>query len=88
MTPKKSNEQEYSWTFSDVRDLDSRLLRIENKIDNNYLSFKEDVKEIKENIKSSHLIVDNTSKTDWKAIGIIVGATIAAILAAIQQVAK
>jgi translation initiation factor IF-2 len=46
MTPKQSNDKEYTWTFSDVRELDNRLLRIENKIDNNYLSFKDDVKEV------------------------------------------
>lgn len=86
--PRKSNDQDYTWTFKDVRDLDQRLLNIENKIDNNYRSFEEDIKEIKESIKSSHLIVDNTNKTDWKAIGIIIGATVAAILAAIQQVTK
>ena len=88
MTPKSSNDKDYTWTFKDVRDLDSRLLSIENKIDSNYKSFKEDVKDIKESIKSSHLIIDNTNKTDWKAIGIIIGATVAAILAAIQQVVK
>jgi hypothetical protein len=82
----KGDKQEYTWTVGDVRQLDSKLGSIENKIDANYHSFKEDVAEIKESLKNNHLVVDNTNKTDWKGIGIIVGATIAAILAAIQQV--
>lgn len=90
---KSSNNSEYNWTFSDVRALDDRLSRIENKTDLNYISFKKDVAEIREMLKdasteaSNHLVVDNRSKTDWKAVGIIIGATIATILAAIQQVA-
>lgn len=89
---KSSNDNEYNWTFSDVRTLDNRLNRIENKIDHNYLSFKKDVSETREMLKdaskeaANHLVVDNRSKTDWKAIGIIIGATIATILAAIQEV--
>jgi len=88
MTSKDSNDQEYNWTVGDVRSLDKKLINIENKIDNNYKSYKEDVREIKESLKNNKLVVDNTSKTDWKGIGVIVGATIAAILAAIQQVIK
>lgn len=82
---KSSNDNEYNWTFSDVRILDNRLNRIENKID----SFKTDVDEIRDMLKdasTNHVVVDNRGKTDWKAIGVIIGATIAAILAAIQQV--
>lgn len=75
---KSSNNSEYNWTFSDVRALDDRLSRIENKIDQLKSASTE---------AANHLVVDNRSKTDWKAVGIIIGATIATILAAIQQVA-
>lgn len=88
MTSKNSNDQEYNWTVQDIRNLDNRLVKIENKIENNYKSFKEDVKDIKEIMSKTSFIVDNTKKTDWKAIGVLIGATIAAILAAIQQVSK
>lgn len=47
---------------------------------------REDIKDLKSD--RTHLVVDNTNKTDWKGVGVIVGATIAAILAAIQQVMK
>ena len=88
MTKKNSNDQEYTWTVRDIRKLDERFNKMENKMDSNFLSFKQDIEDIKESIKTNRVVVDNTTKTDWKGIGIIVGATIAAILAAIQQVVK
>lgn len=57
-------------------------------MDSNFESFKEDIKEIKKTLEPKTLVVDNTNKTDWKGVGVIIGATIAAILAAIQQAIK
>lgn len=80
-----SNSKEYTWTFSDVRSLDSRLQSLEDRTG----SIQIDIKDIKDELAvKNHIVVDNSNKTDWKAIGLLIGATIASILAAIQQVTK
>ena len=80
-----SNNKEYTWTFSDVRALDSRLEKLESRVE----GIQIDIKDIKEELAiKNHIVVDNSSKTDWKAIALLIGATIATILAAIQQVTK
>lgn len=80
-----SNNKEYMWTFSDVRALDSRLQTLEDRTS----GIQTDIKDIKEELAiKNHIVVDNSSKTDWKAIALLIGATIATILAAIQQVTK
>jgi len=85
MASKSSNNKEYTWTFSDVRALDSRLEKLESRVE----GIQIDIKDIKEELASkNHIVVDNSSKTDWKAIALLIGATIATILAAIQQVTK
>lgn len=74
-----------TWTFSDVRALDSRLEKLESRVE----GIQIDIKDIKEELAiKNHIVVDNSSKTDWKAIALLIGATIATILAAIQQVTK
>lgn len=81
----KSKNQEYTWTVDDYITLNNRLDRIESSAS----QVKDDIKDIKEDLAiKNHIVVDNRSKTDWKAIGVIIGATIAAILAAIQQVSS
>lgn len=85
MASKSSNNKEYTWTFSDVRALDSRLEKLESRVE----GIQIDIKDIKEELAiKNHIVVDNSSKTDWKAIALLIGATIATILAAIQQVTK
>lgn len=80
-----SNSKEYTWTFSDVRSLDSRLQSLEDRAS----GIQSDIKEIKQELAvKNHIVVDNSNKTAWKAIGLLIGATIASILAAIQQVTK
>ena len=73
----KSNDTKYEWTFEEVRKLDKTL---------NDLA--DEVKLLRIEIKQKPLVVDNRGKTDWRAIAVLIGATIATILAAIQQVAS
>lgn len=69
MTERSSNNQEYQWTVGDVRTLDNRL----TKIDSNIESIKEEL------AVKNHVVVDNTGKTDWKAIGALAIAIIGAL---------
>ena len=76
-------DKDYTWTFADVRSLDDRLYRLEATSK----AILHDIAEIKtEMAKDNHLVVDNRSKTDWKAIAVLIGATISIILGAIVSV--
>ena len=78
-------DKDYIWTFSDVRSLDNRLSTLEAQA----REIQKDIKDIKEELAvKNHIVVDNRNKADWKAIAILIGATIATILAAVEQVAR
>ena len=74
-------DKDYTWTFADVRSLDDRLYRLEATSK----AISHDIAEIKTEMAkdNNHLVVDNRSKTDWKAIAVLIGATISIILGAI-----
>ena len=76
-------DKDYTWTFADVRSLDDKLYRLEATSK----AISHDIAEIKtEMAKDNHLVVDNRSKADWKAIAVLIGATISIILGAIVSV--
>lgn len=73
---KNSNDQQYIWTVQDVRTLDKRLERINQ----HGITMKEDIADIKKELAvKNHIVVDNSGKTDWKAIGTIAVAVIGAL---------
>jgi hypothetical protein len=79
------NDKTYNWSFSDVRSLDNRLAKLEISA----AQIAVDVQEIKNELAiKNHVVVDNREKPDWKAIAILIGATVGAIYAAVQQVIK
>lgn len=79
------NDKTYTWSFSDVRSLDNRLAMLESRV----VNIQDDIKFIKEELAiKNHVVVDNREKPDWKAIAILVGATVGAIYTAVQQVIK
>lgn len=53
-----SSDQDYTWTFSDVRQLDARLSQIESKLDAVQ----------KELVSRSHVVVDNTNNNKDKVM--------------------
>lgn len=71
-----SDNNEYTWTFGDVRKLDKRL----GDIESNGKDTAQDVKDIKEQMSTKNqIIVDNTNKMDWKAFVAIVTAAVATV---------
>ena len=63
------NDKTYTWSFSDVRTLDNRLTKIDSNIE-----------QIKNELNTkNHLVIDNSYKTDWKAVGAIAIAVIGAL---------
>ena len=79
------NNKDYTWSFSDVRSLDARLASLEATSK----TIQADINDIKEELAiKNHVVVDNRDKPDWKAIAVLIGATVAAIYAAVQQVIK
>ena len=67
-----SNDKEYIWTIGDLRELDKKLSVI--------TEIQKDIKEIKEELAiKNHIVIDNTAKTDWKAIATVVTAIVAAL---------
>ena len=69
-------DKDYTWSFSDVRSLDSRLAKLEGAS----LQIQSDIKEIKEELAiKNHVVVDNSAKTDWKAIGVIAVSIVGAL---------
>lgn len=79
------NDKNYTWSFSDVRTLDARLASLEltSRV------IQSDIKDIKDELAiKNHVVVDNREKPDWKAIAILIGATVGAIWAAVSQVVK
>lgn len=79
------NDKTYTWSFSDVRSLDNRLAMLESRV----VNIQDDIKYIKEELAiKNHVVVDNREKPDWKAVSVLIGATVAAIIAAVGQVIK
>lgn len=79
------NNKDYTWSFSDVRSLDARLASLEATSK----TIQADINDIKEELAiKNHVVVDNRDKPDWKAIAILIGATVGAIWAAVSQVIK
>lgn len=64
-----SNDNEYTWTVADLRELDHKLT-----------TMQDDIRDIKDELAvKNHIVVDNTVKTDWKAIAAIVAAALATV---------
>ena len=66
---QSSNNQEYTWTVGDVRALDERLTKMDSKLD----SIQDEL------AVKNHIVVDNTTRTDWKAIGVVAVSIIGAL---------
>lgn len=71
-----SNDNTFQWTVADIRSLDARLSAIEASAN----EVKEDIRDIKEELAiKNHIVIDNTSKTDWKAVAAIITAIVGTI---------
>lgn len=69
-------DKDYIWTFTDVRNLDNRLSAIEFIQKNT----AQDIKAIKEELAiKNHIVVDNTSKMDWKTVIAILTAVLGTV---------
>lgn len=79
------NNSEYSWTIEEVRKLDVVLSEIKEDVKAGRVEIKEIQKDLQELKNRNSVVIDNTNKTDWKAIGVIVGATVASAMVALQQ---
>jgi hypothetical protein len=79
----KSNDSDYQWSFGEVRKLDNALSELKDEVK----LLRIEVKNLKNEMKVP-MIVDNRDKTDWKALGIIIGATLAGVIAIVEQYAK
>jgi 50S ribosomal subunit-associated GTPase HflX len=84
-----SNDSDYTWKVSEVRQLDTKLSSLQSAIENESGLIRTEIHELKEDFKEFKkqrpLVIDNRGKTDWKGVAVIIGATIATILAALQQ---
>ena len=71
-----SNDNTFQWTVADIRSLDVRLSAIEASAN----EVKEEIRDIKEELAiKNHIVIDNTSKTDWKAVAAIITAIVGTI---------
>jgi len=87
-----SDDQDYQWSITELRKLDTLLQRVENRTNDSYdrateLQIKFDKLEEKvEGIEravhnNSRLIIEPSKKIDWKAIGVLIGAIAATVAA-------
>ena len=85
-------DQNYQWTITELRKLDTFLQRVENRANDSYdrateLQIKFDkladkVEEIERAVSNnSRLIIEPPKRIDWKAIGVLIGAIAATIAA-------
>ena len=87
-----SDDQDYQWSITELRKLDTLLQRVENRANDSHdrateLQIKFDkladkVEEIERAVSNnSRLIIEPPKRIDWKAIGVLIGAIAATIAA-------